>query len=187
MKKILSIVIVLVMFGMALNAQVMKKGDKVIMAGLGFPDSDGFDITLPPVIGIFDYGFSDKLGIGYISGGGLLSYARFNNDFFNRNFQSETKLGVLHLMVRSAYHFDFVDITGNKVFDKFDIYAGLGLGWEIVTTKITSINGNSSDTDPKFKADIFIGGKYTLNDKVSLYTEIGAEVAFISGGVCIKL
>lgn len=185
MKRLIFLAIAFVFTISAANAQmILKRGDMVAQVGLGLPDSEGLDVKLPAIIGAFDYGFTDKLGIGYISGGGLVSIATFGSD---NVLGGETKATSIHIMARSAYHFDFVDITGNKVFDDFDIYAGLGLGFEYVKGKYTVGNGDTtsgSDTDPV--ADIFIGSRYAINPQLGVFVEIGAEVAFISGGVCFR-
>jgi len=186
MKRILLIALAFLLIVNIAKAQVMTQGEQVIHIGLGLPPTDnGLNVKLPAIIGIFDYGISDKLGIGYISGGGLISYARFGSDDI---LGSETKSSTLNIMARSAYHFDFVDITGNKAFEQFDIYAGLALGYQIKTAKITFVGaGTTSANASGFVGNIFVGAKYSLNDQIALYAELGAEVAFISGGICIKL
>lgn len=185
MKKILIVgAILIAMLGVA-NAQVMKQGENIVSFGIGVPNVAGNNIKLPAFIGVFDHGFTNKLGIGYISGGAQLSLSAGGWD----SYYYEYKTTYLVFGPRAAYHFDFKDITGNSAFDKLDIYAGAMAGFSIepYKTKVKYDGSKTSSTNVYFANDVFVGIRYGFSSNMMVYAEAGYGIAYISAGLAFKL
>lgn len=174
MKKIILAAMVTCVLAFTANAQVMKKGDNALNIGIGVPANVYGSVRIPAIIGAFDVGVTDKLGIGYISAGGQVAFSGGKDVW-------DTKATDFVFGARAAYHFDFVEISGNKAFDKFDIYAGFFLG-----VKLRTYNYDYDyDKDPTvgFNEDVFVGARYALNKNIKLYAEAGYNIAYISAGI----
>ncbi|MBN2167310.1 MAG: hypothetical protein JW717_13625 [Marinilabiliaceae bacterium] len=181
MRKLLFISILLSTFLSLSQAQVMKKGDNAFNFGLGIPNVEG-NIKMPAIIAAYDHGFSEKLGIGYISGGAQLSFSSGGDEYWGVKYRNTYFV----IGPRAAYHFDFVDITGNSAFEKFDIYAGIfaGFSFESYKTEYTSYNETGSKTN--FREDLFIGARYSFADNLAVYAESGYGIAYLSAGISFK-
>ncbi len=107
----------------SLFAQVYEQGGNIVHAGIGFGSpyanyttTGGSISSLPPVHISFEHGLKDKIGIG-----GLIGYSSTTIDYSSFNYKF--KYSQLVIGVRGAYHFI------NE--DKYDVYAGLMLGYNI--------------------------------------------------------
>lgn len=187
MKKIILGLLAIVAIVGVSNAQVMKKGDNALNLGIGVPDVVG-TMRIPAIIGAFDMGVSDKLGIGYISAGAQATLSGGKQSVKIWGIGTEYKTTNLIFGGRAAYHFDFVDITGNDAFSKFDIYGGFFAGLNIEMEKETDdiTDTTVKDTNVKFKEDFFVGARWAVSDALRLYAEAGYNIAYISAGVSLS-
>lgn len=137
----------------------------------------------------YEKGISDLLGIGYIGLGVEGGYAH-GKQFSNRFWASEAD--IYHLGVITNYHFDFHTITQEPVFEKIDLYAGLGFFFRYENRYATE------DTNKDFEGEIqythsgyifnaCIGGRYFFNDRVSAMLQIGSTLTHADFGVTFKL
>ncbi|HAH23767.1 MAG TPA: hypothetical protein DCL77_08420, partial [Prolixibacteraceae bacterium] len=81
---------------------------------------------------------------------------------------------------RGAVHYQFID--------HLDTYAGLMLGYDIVSSKTFGtgvFSGNA--TSSGFKFDVFVGGRYYFTDKFAGLVELGSGISYVNIGVAIKL
>ena len=166
------------------SAQIptFTKGDNLVSASLGFggyySGSYYSGVTRIPFISLYyencvkDNLFDEKSSLGI---GGILGHTsvKASNSF---------KTSVTLIGVRGALHYSFVD--------KLDTYAGLMLGYEIVSWKW--LDKNSSDLGLKGNAasdlgfSLFLGARYYFTDTFGVFAEVGYGAAVINLGVSLK-
>ncbi len=184
MKKLFLVLVVALLAVGTVDAQVMTKGDKALNLGIGIPSSS-YSIRLPSLIGSFDVGITDKLGIGYLSAGGLATFytRKWNNSWYGGDYSSRYTAFVGG--GRAAYHFDFAEMTGGSGFDKLDIYAGMFMGMRFWSYKYDD-DWNDDSNGSDFLWDGFVGIRFNLSDSFALYAEAGGYVNYLSGGVSFR-
>ncbi|MCL1938161.1 MAG: hypothetical protein FWF52_07185 [Candidatus Azobacteroides sp.] len=161
-----------------LQAQnTFAKGDQVINLGIGLGtySGKGYVITVPPIVGSFEYGikdhlFDDKSSLGI---GGYIGYMGDKLDV--AAFQ--WKFNHLFIGARGALHYQLIN--------KLDTYAGLMLGYEVVSAN--SHEGFSSPIGSGFSWALYAGGRYYFTDKFGVFAEVGYGVAALQLGVAFKL
>ncbi len=172
------------------NAQPLTYGDQNIGIGIGIPAITYNDYSANPSFSaMYEYGFSDKIGIGYISGGALLSFSGSSDNYnYNGNKYSD-KYNYFVIGPRAAYHFAMRDITGDNFWNKCDVYGGVFTGLCFQTYKYTSPVDNASykDSETKLSSDIFAGIRYALTNNVGIYSEVGVGVNYFTFGVSWRL
>lgn len=159
------------------QANAWNRKDMVISAGLGLGMYGVYgSSTLPPIFAAFEMGVADK-----ITAGGIVAYAGSSEDFAFGKW----KFTYIIICARGAYHF----LEHNK---DFDAYAGLGLGYGIVSNSVTY---NTPTVQPfgfaaggsYFFFDIFGGGRYYFSPKFAALAEVGYGVGFLRIGISYKL
>lgn len=202
MKKVL-LVVVLGLTGMIAKAQDESsawggQGTKVVNLGYGvgsiwktlFKLSAGFTNSKTTAVGPyaagFEYGVSDKIGVGVQFGYGSVKNVSTDPGANSNGGDLITteELKSLQIFARGNYHF------GQS--EKFDPYLGLGLGYG--NFKLTS-----SDNDPNYSfnsavsipsAFIYsgaLGAKYYFTSNIGIYAEIGYVTgSYFQGGIAIK-
>jgi len=144
--------------------------------GTGYGTSSGVAPTA-----ILEYAVTDKLGIGNIGAGLIVSYASTKyNDGSNTYTYSATLVGL-----RGLYHFM---INNDKVGNKLDPYGGVLLGYVItnnpdITGAYSALTGKSSGFIP----GVFAGAHYFFGPVFGVYAELGYEALFVFNfGVSFK-
>jgi len=151
--------------------------EKVISAGLGLGLYGLYgSSTLPPVFVAFDAGVADKITVG-----GIVAYAGSSQDYI----YGKWKYSYIVFAGRGAYHF----IENNK---NWDAYAGLGLGYNVVSATVDYSNPNVprtgfSASGSYFFFDIFGGGRYFFSPQWAALAEVGYGVGFLRLGVSYRL
>lgn len=179
MKKLMAILLVFVCF--ATKAQVFEKGVSLLNVGVGFGSpyyGSGSKMTIPPVHASFEYGVTEKIGVGALVG--YTSSVWDNSAIWGTGYK--LKYSYLIVGARGAYHFV------NK--EKLDAYGGLMLGYNVASSKWEYPSGG---TDPigSYKAGglalgAFLGGRYMFTEKIGAFAEIGYSIAWVSVGVTAK-
>ncbi|MDR2026029.1 MAG: hypothetical protein LBQ01_00530 [Prevotellaceae bacterium] len=152
--------------------KVFAKGDKVVSAGLGFVNTrytgNGWRNTFPPISFTGEYGIVDGLidGKASIGVGAELGFAGVKYVDIATYKYSVTKLGA-----RGAFHYQFID--------KLDTYAGLFLGYDIVS-------GNGIHAISEYDYDFYIGARYRFTNDFAFMAEIGSSISLFSIGVAYK-
>lgn len=175
------------------------KGTTVINAGYGvgsiwktlFKLSAGFSgskfSAFGPVAGGFEYGVSDRIGVGLQAAYGSVKNVSTDPGANSNGGDLITteELTSLQILARGNYHF------GQS--EKFDPYIGLGLGYGNFKYKITD-NDNSFDPQSAFKVPVpfvytgALGARYYFTPNIGIYAEIGwVSGAIFQGGVAVKL
>jgi outer membrane protein W len=167
------------------------KGTVVVNAGYGFGNiwktlfkvAAGFSSNevkaTGPIAAGFEYGVSEKIGIGLQLGYGQVKSTAKNNTYT----QTET-LTSFQALARGNYHF------GSSA--KFDPYIGLGLGYGNFKYKYT-------DTDPSadpvstfaipsaFGFSGALGARYYFSPNIGIYAEVGYVTGSIAqAGAVVK-
>ncbi len=166
--------IALFLFGLlaanTVDAQTpFTKGSGVVHAGIGL-GGYGYSVynAWPALIGSYDHGIIDDLGIGNLGVGGMVGLKHYSYEFddsysFNRIF----------LGARGTYHFHFVNS------DKLDFYAGAMAGVFFYTGDFYTGTSYSTGVYP----GLFAGINYWFSPAFGVWAEAGYGVGFLSGGV----
>ncbi|MCW3807554.1 hypothetical protein [Plebeiibacterium marinum] len=178
MRKLFIVLGVLLALGVNGYSQSLYPGEQTAGVGLGVPSAMNTTKKNPAisVSGFYEYGFTEKLGIGHIGGGAIVSLAG-GNDY-------------RHFLIgpRAAYHFDMTDITGDKAWDVVDVYAGIMSGarfrHEEYYDPFLDRTIDYNDTD--LITDIFAGIRYSFADNIGVYAEAGYGVSYLTVGLSFR-
>ena len=167
MKKI--IIAVAFMLGVStVNAQTFNEGTSVVQLGAGI----GSDFGLP--LGLsYEYGISDKIGIGGYVGYASKSYTTGFSAF-------DYKVTYMIFGAKGNYHF--------YQSDKIDAYGGVLLGYN--SAKVTYDNSSSGFTAPSYGGAVFggtVGARYYFTESIAAFAEVGYGIGYLTAGLAYKL
>lgn len=184
MKKILTIATVAFLSFSAINAQesMFNLGDKVLSAGIGFgsslyTSSTYYSRGVPPISLSYEQAIKDGiLEKGVIGVGGWVGYTSYKYDVLGWGYKySNIIFGVM-----GAFHYPLVD--------KLDTYAGIGLGYNIVSAKEfgidTGLDYNVSGSSIVFAG--LIGARYYFTDQFAVFAQVGYGIAYFTVGVSLR-
>lgn len=172
------------------NAQspTFSESDLVFNAGIGFGTSlysgSFYKSTLPPIsisgeYGVKDDFLTDDLTLGI---GGYVGFAgsKYEYDFGGGNTYG-WKYSYTVIGARGALHYPLVD--------KLDTYAGLMLGYNIVSVKEigTAPLGITSSSAGGVAFSVYAGARYYFGDNFAVMAELGYGIAYLNVGVAYKL
>ena len=180
-----------------MNAQTFEQGTNYVNVGYGFGLGygrllnaynayDGYKFSgFGPAFISYERGVTDNIGVG-----GSVSFssygAKWNQDGGSQTYAYSYRWTTLSILARGYYHF-------NVRSDKFDPYAGVGLGFLKYGYKWTSTDpgfdeaSNSVSLGTPFGYQIFAGARYMFSDKVGGYAEVGYGVSVMNFGLTFKL
>jgi hypothetical protein len=186
-KNILKIAIVALFcfgFNFITNAQtIFSEGDRVVNVGIGLGDYYGSEYSFTiPISGSFEYGvkdnlFDEKSSLGV---GGYLAYASNKSTYhYDNSGVYGWEYSHFILGARGLLHYQFVD--------KLDTYAGLMLGYDVVSSSAygNSLN-NTSATGSGFGFSLFVGGRYYFSENIAAFAELGYGIAALQLGIAFK-
>jgi len=169
------------------KAQSFTKDAKIISAGIGLGSSlyGTGGSGRPAISANYEQGVWPIGKNHVISMGGYIGNTGYKYSGSSGGFTWEDKWNYTIVGVRSAFHY------GGLNNNKFDLYGGFMLGYNIVSYKYTDndpsfdygSNGSSSGID----LSAYLGGRYYFTDKLALYTELGYGVSNLSVGLSLKL
>ena len=168
------------------SAQVVEKGDKVLNLGVGFGTAlysgTGYNSSVPPISGSLEVVIKDDLfdGKGAIGVGGYLGYAAYKWKYSGYDYG--WKYSNIIIGPRGYLHYNLLD--------KLDTYAGLMLGYNIVSSSSYgsySYGGNYSASSSGVIFSGFLGARYFFNDKWAGMLELGSGISYLNLGVALKL
>ncbi|MDR2810874.1 MAG: hypothetical protein LBB84_10035 [Tannerellaceae bacterium] len=171
MKKLFFLVIIS-FFAVVANAQeIFQKGTNIVNLGVGLGSHIPVEVSFEhSIVDGLIQGENGAIGVGAYAGwysysdsyaGGKLRY----NDFV--------------IGARGTFHYQFVD--------KLDTYAGVMLGYDIVSSKWDG-NGlfEGSTSASAFSSSFFLGARYYFAPSIAAYSELGYGIAYLSVGVALK-
>lgn len=171
-KIILSVLLICAIAGKAQKA--FNEGDKIFDLTIGFGSpywNAGFKNSLPvnPRIGM-EYGITEN-----ISAGGS---AAFSTSSYNYGYGKIKYTGIF-VAARGSYHF--------ATTEKLDPYAGLSLGYVIVSVSDT-YSGYVGSAASGVGYGLHLGIRYYPKSKFGLTGEVGySSFSFLNAGICLKL
>lgn len=174
MKKIFSIVVVVLLSITIANAQGYKKGVNNINAGVGFGLAGiyGNAGMIPISVGV-QIGVANKISFGGIVG---FSTSTYGLDNF------EWKYTYIMLGARGEYHF-------LKPTNKLDAYAGLTLGYNIVSvTAPSNYSGFGYSAQGSYLLfGVHVGARYAFTRNIGAFAELGYGIGYLTVGVNFKI
>lgn len=169
------------------NAQdLFSKGDKVASVGVGlgsYLGGSGYKMSVPPILASYDQCIidgliNDKASIGV---GGYLAYAANKWETSYSGYDYGFKYTYMILGARGTFHYQFVD--------KLDTYAGVMIGYNIVSSKYFGddlYSGSSKASGSELSYSVFAGARYYFKDNLAVFGEVGYGIAALELGIAYK-
>jgi len=186
-----------------LSAQSFDIGTKAINLGIGVGGhhygfarpARGTYVSMPAFSASLDIGMWN-LGPGVVGLGGFFAHKTIRYDYidsgFGYTYNYNWRYSYTQLGARGSWHWN--DWHGN---DRLDLYAGVMLGYNVVSSKNKStytVNGVTSDYGGGWSsgtsgliASPFAGCRYLFTEKFGVYGEIGYGIAYLNAGVTLVL
>jgi hypothetical protein len=170
-------------FAFSVKAQntTFSEGDKVLNLGLGLGSTlysgSFYSTSVPPVSASFEVGIKDELfdensslGVGGYLGYSSSNYSGWGSDYGFSNFI---------IGGRGSLHYHFIE--------NFDTYAGLMLGFRVVSWKSSSGSFDYGSVAGSGLASAFyVGGRYYFTDNLAAMAELGYGIAWLNIGISLK-
>lgn len=179
MKKLvlLSLCVCFSMLQLVAQESTFHKGDKVLNVGIGLGSTlysgSLYKSGLPPLSGSLEYGVKDEVLEKVAFGVG--PYLAFSSYKWS-NYYRYTNVIV---GARGQLHYPLVD--------KLDTYAGLLLGYNIVSVKdLDPYTGSFSGSASGVAWSLFVGGRYYFKDTFGVMAELGYGIAYFTIGIALK-
>ena len=185
-KKMAIVAIAAVTMSVAAHAQIptFNKGDNLVGAGIGFGGTlysgSGYSNKMPAISFHYEHCVVDNLWDekSSIGVGGILGYTSAKWEYSGYGWKYSSVI----IGARGSLHYAFVD--------KLDTYAGLMIGYNIVSAKETGSYRIGENTYRRSRSAacsyFFVGGRYYLTDNFAAFAELGYGIAIINLGVSIK-
>jgi len=168
----------------SLQAQLFDEGDIVISAGIGLGSNyvvlgSAYSSVMPVIFVSGDYAFREDLGPGTLGLGAIMGFSSYKEDYYGSDYYWKVKTFLLG--ARGTYH--FTDLV-----EKLDLYGGITLGGEIVSTKYSDPSLEDYDTSAGsgFLGEFFAGARYYFTDDFSAMGELGYGIAWLKIGISYK-
>lgn len=180
MKKLLILIVAVIFSLNQLVAQesTFNKGDKALNLGVGIGSgyyAGWYTSRMPALSASLEFGVADNIiEKGVIGVGGYLGYAsaKYSNYWQTSN---------LVIGPRGSFHYPLVD--------KLDTYAGLFIGYNIVTTKDldTPYTGLYATSASGLTSAAFIGARYYFKENLAVMGELGWGISYLTLGITLKM
>ena len=126
---------------------------------------------MPPISVSYEKAVTDKISVGGIIGYSSSKYSYFTDEDYKYTY--------ILIGARGNYHF--------ATSEKFDPYAGLTLGYNIVS--VSAPSGQSSNYTAKASALLFgaqIGANYYFSPNLGAFAELGYGIGILTIGLSAK-
>jgi hypothetical protein len=152
--------------------------------GLGY-SSWGYTIGLPPIKLSVDFELPIPVPISVGGMVGLRTWTYKWGWFYS--YLDDFTIFEIPIGIRSMYHFNFAALTDSAFVRKLDVYAGLTLGWVIVTDNYSGNSRYWTSRDSFFLFGVTMGARYFFNDVIGIYLEAGySGFEYASFGLSLK-
>ena len=172
------------------NAQAFKNGDQIVGATIGLGSvlysGSGYTSSVPPLSFTYEKGVKDGIfDKGVLSIGGYFGYTSASWEYNYGYGSYGWKYSSLILGVRGILHYQL--ISNNKL----DTYAGVMLGYNVVTATATgtasTLYGNTTSASASgIIFPFFVGARYYFTDQISANAELGYGIAYLNLGLGYK-
>lgn len=152
-----------------LHAQY-KKGDNLVNAGIGLGI---YSLGGLPIGASYEYGITEDISVG-----GFFDYASWKNNYSVYSYSWRAT----YFGLRGSYHFNELLKMDN---DKVDVYAGLGLGYYVVSSGDNLVSGYSGYGNSLFY-HLHIGGRYYFANNIGGFAEVGYGVSALKVGLTLR-
>lgn len=177
------------------NAQTFEEGNKIISIGYGTPNlgksilktyetNEEYKVKgLGPLHAKFEYGITDKIGIGLSINHVNYSATWVETNSSNQSYDYKFARNSTAFNARLNFHFGESNVI--------DPYFGFGLGYKTTSNKWTT-------NDPTFE-NVSLGGLFPLGfettfgirayftPNIGAFAEVGVAKSVIQGGLCFKI
>lgn len=186
MKKIILLTTIILSSIATINAQQLSEGNSMINLGIGlgsnFASGTGYNTTIPPIEGTYEYMITENISVGVFAG----AYGSEYETNFDLAYNFSSKFSYVHGGALGNYHFV------ND--DKFNAYAGIKLGYVSVSTSTDSNDDYLNEllktldyTDSGIIYGVQLGGRYFISEKFAINAELGYGVSTLKIGVTFKI
>jgi hypothetical protein len=161
-------------------SQAVDAGNKIINLNVGFVTQfNNGNIQIPPITASFDY-IVTQAGPGYIGLGAMAGYATAKEE--------------LRLYPGNYYTYDFILLGARGTYhwfpgqnDKIDTYAGVTIGYNLVSHKYTGFAGPTDISQKSaMLGGMFAGIRYFIIPKLGINAEFSYGVSAVSIGGSFK-
>lgn len=187
LKKVSCLLLTAFVCATSVHAQFFNKGTNVVSAGVGLGSSFGsftYGSQTPGISVQYEKGVWEIGGPGVISLGGYAGRKSFKNSGSSGAYSWSEKWSYTIIGVRSAYHYNGINN------EKFDVYGGLMLSYNILNYKFSDNGGSGSyhagsyGNATGFSA--YVGGRYLFTDNIGAFAELGYGVSYLTLGIAVK-
>lgn len=188
MKKLLLMMAMIALTGMAGFTQSFEKGNQAINLGIGFGNTAYFGSYysgfFPSISGSYEYAIVEvPMGAeltGVVSVGGYLGWStsRYEYNWDNYYYRYNTFI----IAVRGNYHFIF--------HNRFDPYAGIWFGAKIVGGGWHGDGSHPENWDATSSGPTggaYVGARWFFNDNIAVYAELGYLISVFNVGLTFKI
>lgn len=162
-KKLLGVLVLVATFYSTAHAQLkFKKLEGLLNLGLGVNSYYNGGI---PISATYEMGVTPEITVG-----GGIDYLSHN---YNYNYNRYASFTAIYIGARGSYHF-------NELFkikdDRFDVYAGVSLGYRSFSWKDNSYYyyGANSNYGSGIYLGVHAGGRYYFSKRAGAFLELGA-------------
>lgn len=171
---------------MRAQESMFNLGDKIVNIGVGIGSLYGGGLygstTVPPISVSFEKAFKDEiLEKGVIGIGGYVGYTAYKWHYVFSTYDYGWKYTNIVIGARGSFHY--------PVLDNLDTYAGVLLGYNIVTSKAFGTAGTYDYSPDKGSIAFagYVGGRYYFSEKFAAFAELGYGIAYLTLGLGIRL
>jgi len=168
------------------QSPTFQKSDLVFNAGIGFGSSlygSAYTTTLPAIsisgeYGVIDDFITDDMTLGI---GGYVGFAGSKYEYSGFGTTYGWKYNYTVIGARGALHYPLVD--------KLDTYAGLMLGYNVVSFKEigTAPLGITNSQSGGMTFSAYLGARYYLANNFAVMAELGYGIAYLNVGIALKI
>ena len=188
MKRIALVLFIATLFTTTTRAQFFEKGTNVVSADVGLGGHFGsytYGSQTPGLSVQYERGIWDVGGPGVISLGGYAGIKSYKYSGSSGGYHFDEKWNYTVIGARSAYHYNALNN------DKFDVYGGLMLSYNILSYKYSDNSGSSvfkgsGSYGSNLGLSAFVGGRYLFTDNIGAFAELGYGVSYLTLGVAFK-
>jgi len=167
--------LVIIAIGFSANAQSsdvsFDKSTSYAHFGIGF--GGGFytgNVTLPPISVSYEKAVTDNISVGAIVGFSSSKYTYFTS--------YDYKFTYILIGARGNYHF--------ATSDKLDPYAGVTLGYNIVSVSAPSGGSDYRSKGSALLAGAQLGANYYFSSNLGAFAELGYGIGILTIGLTAK-